>query len=132
MDLSSSSEASTRGIRVRVAPQYDGERSDPRRGMWLFAYTIRIANEGVETVQLLARYWHIQNALGQVQEVRGKGVVGEQPVLEPGAEFEYTSQCPLDTPTGSMWGHFLMETAEGERFEAEIPRFELIEPGAIH
>lgn len=125
-------EACTRGIRVRAQSEYVPERSRPDRGVWLFGYRIQIVNEGVETVQLLGRHWIIVDAAGRREEVRGSGVVGEQPVLEPGAEFTYTSQCPLPTPCGSMQGTYLMVTANGERFEAEIPHFELIQANAIN
>jgi len=101
-------------------------------GLWLFVYEIHIRNEGLETVQLRARHWYIEDATGRCEEVRGKGVVGEQPVLEPDTEFSYTSQCQLTTPYGSMRGTYLMVTAAGEQFHAEIPRFDLIQPQAIH
>lgn len=126
------SEAVTEGLRVRVEARYSPERSDPSRSEWFFLYTIRLANEGSETCQLLSRHWIIRNAAGKVEEVRGPGVVGEQPVLEPGDAFEYTSGCPLDTPFGSMEGSYQMVTEGGEHFDAEIARFELREPGAIH
>lgn len=132
MDASAHYEACTRGIRVRAQSEYVAERSRPERGVWLFGYRIQIVNEGVETVQLLGRHWIIVDAAGRREEVRGSGVVGEQPVLEPGAEFAYTSQCPLPTPCGSMQGTYLMVTAGGERFEAEIPHFELIQANAIN
>lgn len=132
MDASSQYEAFTRGIRVRAQSEYVADRSRPDLGVWLFGYRIQILNEGVETVQLLARHWIILDAAGHREEVRGSGVVGEQPVLEPGAEFTYTSQCRLPTPCGSMQGTYLMVTAGGERFEAEIPRFELIQASAIN
>ena len=126
----SSSEAITEGIRVEVESHYSQERSRP--GQWFFLYSIRITNEGSETVQLLSRHWIIRDATGRVEEVRGPGVVGEQPVLEPGESFEYTSGCPLATPFGSMEGTYAMLTAGGERFDAEIAEFVLREPGAIH
>ena len=108
------------------------EGSRPEVGLWVFAYEIQIRNEGVETVQLRSRHWYIHDATGRCEEVRGRGVVGEQPVLEPDSEFTYTSQCQLTTPYGSMRGSYLMVTAGGERFEAEIPSFDLIQPGALH
>ena len=107
-------------------------RRQPQRNQWFFLYTIRIANEGAESCQLVSRHWVIRNATGRVEEVRGPGVVGQQPVLEPGESFEYTSGCPLDTPFGSMQGTYQMVTSGGTRFDAEIARFELREPGAIH
>lgn len=125
-------EASTQGIRVRVETRYAPEYSQPQRNQWFFLYTIHITNEGQEEVQLLARHWIIRDATGKVEEVRGPGVVGENPVLEPGASFRYTSGCPLATPFGSMEGSYEMVTAKGERFAARIPLFELREPGAIH
>jgi ApaG protein len=126
------SDACTRGIRVRVRSQYVPERSQPERSQWLFAYRISILNEGDETVKLLSRHWRITDATGQVEEVRGPGVVGEQPVLAPGEDFEYTSSCSLPTPYGQMTGTYQMITAEGERFDAEIAPFSLAEPRAIH
>jgi len=115
-----------------VRSHYAAERSRPEWGQWLFVYEIEIRNEGMETVQLRSRHWFIEDATGRCEEVRGQGVVGEQPVLEPGTEFSYMSQCPLTTPCGSMRGSYLMVTAGGEEFQAEIPRFGLMQPGAIH
>jgi ApaG protein len=126
------SEAVTRGIRVAVRSRYVAERSRPMMNEFFFAYTIRISNEGRETVQLVSRAWLIEDAEGHVEEVRGPGVVGEQPVLGPGEAFEYTSACPLTTPFGSMRGTYQMVTANGERFEAEIARFRLAEPHSLH
>ena len=128
----SMSEAVTRGVRVQVAARYSPERSDPSHNLWFFLYTIRIRNEGGETVQLKNRHWVITDATGKVEEVKGPGVVGEQPVLDPGDSFEYTSGCPLRTPYGTMHGSYDMHTARGERFDAEIASFTLREPGAIH
>ena len=125
------SEASTRGIRVEVEARYAPEHSQPGR-RWFFLYTIRISNEGEETVQLVSRHWIITDATGHVEEVRGAGVVGEQPVLEPGDEYEYTSGCPLDTPMGSMEGRYEMVWESGGSFDAEIARFELRQPTALH
>jgi len=127
-----SSEALTQGIRVSVESRYAPEYSHPERNQWFFLYTIQITNEGEEEVQLLSRHWIIRDATGKVEEVRGPGVVGESPVLEPGASFQYTSGCPLATPFGSMEGAYEMVTARGERFDARIARFSLREPGAIH
>lgn len=126
----STSEAVTEGIRVEVESRYSKEHSDGAN--WFFLYTIRISNEGTETVQLLSRHWIIRDATGKIEEVRGPGVVGEQPVLEPGEAFEYTSGCPLTTPFGSMEGTYQMVTAGGVRFDAEIAEFVLRQPGAIH
>jgi ApaG protein len=128
----SHSEAVTRGIRVSVECRHAPEYSQPQRNQWFFLYTIEIANEGDEEVQLLSRHWLIRDATGKVEEVRGPGVVGESPVLPPGQSFEYTSGCPLATPFGSMEGTYQMTTAGGERFDVRIARFELREPGAIH
>ena len=126
------SQATTRGIRVRVESKYVPERSRPMMNEYFFAYTIEIANEGRETVQLVSRAWTITDAEGHVEEVRGPGVVGEQPVLAPGEAFEYTSACPLGTPFGSMRGTYQMVTEGGERFDAEIAAFQLAEPYAIN
>ncbi|MCA9637291.1 MAG: Co2+/Mg2+ efflux protein ApaG [Myxococcales bacterium] len=126
-----SSEATTRGIRVRVRSRYSPDHSQPPE-RWLFVYTIEIANEGEDTVQLISRHWVITDAHGEVEEVRGPGVVGVQPVLPPGESFEYTSFCPLTTPFGSMQGTYQMLTEEGETFEAEIATFRLSTPYAVN
>ena len=123
-------EAITRNLRVTVDPHYLEDESEPGEQRFLWAYTIEITNVGSETVQLLNRYWQITDARGQVQEVRGPGVVGEQPVLAPGDAFTYTSGCPLPTPSGIMVGAYEMETAGGERFEVDIPAFSLDMPDA--
>lgn len=128
----SGSEAITRGIRVSVEPRYSPEHSNPHRQEWFFLYTITIANEGEQTVQLLNRHWVITNALGEVEEVRGAGVVGHQPVLKTGESFQYTSGCPLKTPFGSMRGTYEMLTERDERFLVEIAPFILREPNAYH
>lgn len=126
-----SSEAVTRGIRVQVTSQYVPERSDPANREWFFIYRVRIANEGSETAQLVSRHWVITDADGDIEEVRGPGVVGEQPVLAPGQSFEYTSACPLPTAFGTMHGSYQMVTRAGERFDAEIAPFTLAEPMAV-
>ena len=123
-------EAITRNLRVTVNPHYLEEESEPEEKRFLWAYTVEIANVGSETVQLLNRYWQITDARGHVQEVRGPGVVGEQPVLAPGDAFTYTSGCPLPTPSGIMVGAYEMETSGGERFEVDIPAFSLDMPDA--
>lgn len=123
-------EAITRNLRVTVDPHYLEDESEPGEQRFLWAYTIEITNVGSETVQLLNRYWQITDARGQVQEVRGPGVVGEQPVLAPGDAFTYTSGCPLPTPSGIMVGAYEMETSGGERFEVDIPAFSLDMPDA--
>lgn len=126
----SSSEAVTRGIRVEVESRHSPYHSSP--GVWFFLYTIRISNEGSDTAQLLSRHWIITDANGRVEEVRGPGVVGDQPVLDPGDSYEYTSGCPLPTPFGSMRGTYEMVTPDGRRFDAAIAEFLLREPGSVH
>ena len=127
-----SSDSVTQGLRVSVRARYSPEHSDPPRSQWFFLYTIRLHNQSGETCQLLNRHWIIRNGAGKVEEVRGPGVVGEQPVLEPGDEYEYTSGCPLDTPFGSMEGSYEMVWESGGSFDAEIARFELRQPTALH
>jgi ApaG protein len=121
--------ATTRGIRITVTPQYLPERSSPDDRQYFWAYRVEIVNLSADAVQLRTRYWRITDENGQVQEVRGPGVVGEQPVIEPGGAFEYTSGCPLTTPTGIMAGHYGMVTDREEAFDAEIPAFSLDTPG---
>jgi ApaG protein len=123
-------EAVTRGIRVRVTPQYLEEESSPEKDRFFWAYTIDISNEGSETVQLRSRHWQITDGDGRTEEVRGPGVVGETPVLEPGKSFRYTSGCPLDTPSGIMVGTYQMTTEGGELFNVAIPAFSLDSPHA--
>lgn len=120
--------ATTNAIQVCVEPRFLEERSAPDKGRYFWAYTIDIANLGTRTVQLVSRHWIITDALGQTEEVRGPGVVGEQPVLAPGESFEYTSGVPLTTPTGIMAGHYWMQTTDGETFEVDIPAFSLDSP----
>jgi ApaG protein len=122
------SEAVTRNVRVHVESEFAPGRSSPAENKWFFLYTIRITNESAETVQLLSRHWIITDAMGEVREVRGPGVVGKQPVLEPGESFEYTSGCDLTTPFGTMRGTYQMVSSEREEFEIEIPAFTLTEP----
>jgi ApaG protein len=126
------SDTTTRGIRVQVTSTYLPERSSPRDCQYLFAYHIRISNVGSETAQLVSREWIITSADGEVERVKGPGVVGEQPVLTPGSSFEYTSYCPLKTSVGSMQGSYQMMTADGEKFEAHIAPFTLAAPHALH
>ncbi len=121
-------QATTRAIQVTARPAYQEEQSSPGENRYVWAYHIRIENLGTETVQLLNRYWHITDSLGHVEEVRGPGVVGEQPVLRPGEAYEYTSGCPLSTPSGIMLGRYEMQGAQGEPFEVEIPAFSLDSP----
>lgn len=124
-------ETVTQGIRVRVTPQYLEEESAPEDGRYFWAYTIEIVNEGSETVQLRMRHWRITDAAGRTEEVRGRGVVGETPVLKPGASFRYTSGCPLTTPSGIMVGSYHMTTEAGERIDVAIPAFSLDSPHAV-
>ncbi|MDX2101437.1 MAG: Co2+/Mg2+ efflux protein ApaG [Alphaproteobacteria bacterium] len=118
----------TEGITVTVQPFYLAEQSSPDEGHYVWAYHVRIENGGRQTVQLKTRYWRITDAHGRVQEVRGAGVVGEQPVLDPGDFFEYTSGTPLSTPSGIMTGTYQMEASDGRQFDAEIPAFSLDSP----
>jgi ApaG protein len=120
--------AVTRGIQVTVKPQFLAERSSVEYDRDFWAYTIEIVNNGSITVQLRNRHWTITDGRGQLQEVRGPGVVGEQPVLPPGGRFEYTSGVPLTTPTGVMVGSYEMVTETGERFEVAVPAFSLDSP----
>jgi ApaG protein len=126
------SDTVTRGIRIRVKSTYLSDRSSPRDSQYLFAYHVHISNEGAETAQLVSREWIITSAEGEVERVKGPGVVGEQPVLQPGGSFEYTSYCPLKTAVGSMHGSYQMVTADGEKFDAQIAPFTLAAPHALH
>jgi ApaG protein len=126
------SEATTRGVHVHVRSEYAAERSQPSRSQWFFLYTVTITNEGPESVQLLTRHWIITDGAGQVDEVKGPGVVGKQPTLAPGESFEYTSGCPLSTPFGIMEGTYQMITESGDRFDARIAPFTLSEPYTVH
>ena len=119
------SSALTRGILVTVHSQYIPEKSSETGRQFAFAYTVNIANRGEETAQLVNRHWIITDADGDVQEVRGEGVVGAQPVLQPGEEFEYTSWCMIATPAGTMRGSYEMVTSDGDRFDAEVAPFKL-------
>lgn len=121
-------ESVTRGIKVVVKPFYLDDQSEPDENHFVWAYHVEIVNDGHERVQLRTRYWRITDALGRVQEVRGPGVVGEQPVLDPGEAFEYTSGTPLPTPSGIMAGTYQMEGTNGEQFDVEIPAFSLDSP----
>ncbi len=127
-----SSEIVTHGVRVTVEPSYDLERSDPHRGSWFFLYTVTITNERRDTVQLLHRHWIIQDEQGRVEVVRGPGVVGQQPILQPGESFRYTSGCPLRTATGTMKGSYRMMTEDGDPFEVEIAPFVLSDTDIVH
>ena len=123
-------QAVTRNIAVTVSSRFLPERSSTEKNRYFWAYTIEIRNRGDTTVQLKTRHWRITDGVGQTQEVRGAGVVGEEPVLEPGAKFEYTSGVPLPTPSGFMAGTYGMVTPDGEHFEIEIPAFSLDGPEA--
>lgn len=122
----------TRHITVTVQPVYLEDQSSPAEGHYVWAYRVRIENNGEETVQLKRRHWKITDALGRMQEVQGAGVIGEQPVLEPGKSFEYTSGTPLSTPSGIMMGSYQMENDEGETFDVGIPAFSLDSPHEVH
>ncbi|MDQ0392600.1 Co2+/Mg2+ efflux protein ApaG [Labrys monachus] len=118
----------TRHIQVTVQPQFLPEESRPDEGRYFWAYTIEIVNRGPQTVQLRSRKWEITDERGRREEVRGAGVVGEQPVLDPGERFEYTSGCPLSTPSGVMVGTYQMVSDSGEAFDVDIPAFSLDSP----
>jgi len=131
-DPSPLSDAVTHEIRVEVMARHAPENSRPREGEWVFQYTVRITNQSSETVQLLSRHWIIMDGTGQVEEVRGPGVVGEQPVLAPGESFKYSSWCPLRTPTGTMHGTYRMTRDGGEQFDIEIAQFGLRAKYTVH
>ena len=129
-ELAPMSEAITDGIRVEVLSQYSAENSRP--GEWVFQYTVRITNQSLATVQLISRHWIITDAVDHVEEVRGPGVVGNQPVLAPGEAFKYSSWCPLKTPTGSMRGTYQMVKEDGTQFDIEIAPFGLRPRYTVH
>jgi len=120
--------ATTRDISVTVETSYLEKQSDPDEQYFVWAYRITIANHSNQTVQLLSRHWKISDGQGRVQEVRGEGVIGEQPILEPGANYTYSSGTPLQTPSGFMHGSYQMQSDEGERFDVDIPAFSLDSP----
>ena len=124
-------EARTRDILVRAAPVYQAAQSDPARNQFTWSYTMEIENHGTETVQLVSRHWIITDAQNRVEEVKGPGVVGEQPTLKPREAYRYTSACPLTTSSGAMRGSYQMVTDSGDIFEAEIPEFSLHRPEAV-
>jgi ApaG protein len=126
------SDTTTRGIRIQIASFYVEERSEPLESYFFFAYRVRISNAGPETAQLISRDWIITDSDGHTERVQGEGVVGKQPVLEPGQSFDYTSFCPLRTSMGSMQGSYTMRTAGGEQFEALIDPFTLAVPGVVN
>ncbi|MBA2936009.1 Co2+/Mg2+ efflux protein ApaG [Sphingomonas sp. CGMCC 1.13654] len=121
-------EATTRDVTVRVSVSYLPEQSEPAHGRWFWAYHIRIENDGDEAVQLLTRHWMIADGRGLVEEVRGDGVVGDQPMIDPGESYDYVSGCPLKTPTGSMKGSYGMVDMDGMPFDVVIPLFPLHSP----
>ncbi|MCA1403933.1 Co2+/Mg2+ efflux protein ApaG [Ensifer sp. IC3342] len=123
--------ALTRDIEVTVEPYYLEEQSDPDDSRYVWGYRIVISNHSDTTVRLMTRYWHITDENGQVDEVSGPGVIGEQPLLSPGDTYEYSSGCPLDTPSGVMFGHYSMEAEDGETFNVAIPAFSLDSPGLV-
>ncbi len=126
------SDVVTQGIRVSVQSSYMSAESQPERGRYLFAYTVQIANEGDTPAQLISRHWIIQDALGRTEHVRGPGVVGDQPRLEPGQSYEYTSFCPLGTPSGSMHGTYQMVRDDGSQFDAVVGMFALMAPQILN
>jgi ApaG protein len=125
-------ECITRGVKIIVRPQYLDGQSKPEEGHFVWAYTITIENHGRETVTLRTRYWKITDANGQVQEVRGAGVVGEQPTLKPGDTYSYTSGCPLKTSSGFMVGAYQMQKPDGEFINVDVPAFSLDSPHEKH
>lgn len=126
------SDTVTNGVRVEVSARFLEERSNPQANKFIFAYTVTITNTDAASVQLVSRKWIIKDADGDVETVEGPGVVGEKPVLQPGQSFEYTSFCPLETPFGTMEGHYNMVGADGSRFEARIAPFGLAIPGSLN
>ena len=120
--------ARTRDVTVRVSVSFLAEQSEPAAGRWFWAYHIRIENDGAQAVQLIRRHWRISDGRGVRHDVRGDGVVGEQPVIEPGGSYDYVSGCPLQTSTGAMEGTFHMVAGDGSSFDAAIPRFPLSGP----
>ena len=124
-------DTTTRGIRIQVTSRYLPDRSSPKEGTYLFTYHVRISNVGEETAQLVSREWIITNADGEVERVKGPGVVGEQPVLDPGDTHRYTSGAVITTPVGTMEGTYEMHDGEGGMFRADIPRFSLRMPGVV-
>ena len=124
--------ATTQGVTVRVAVSFLPEQSEPDRGRWFWAYHIRIENDGQQAVQLLTRHWIITDGRGARHTVEGEGVVGEQPLIEPGGSFDYVSGCPLATPSGAMQGSYRMASPDGSSFDVDIPRFMLLASAVLH
>ena len=125
-------EATTRGLTVRVSVSFLPEQSDPHKGRWFWSYHIRLENHGEQAVQLVSRHWLITDGRGNRHEVKGEGVVGEQPLIGPGGSYDYVSGCPLNTPSGAMQGSYHMIAADGVSFDADIPRFPLLAPVTLH
>lgn len=125
-------EATTENIKIEVHPTYFKEESDPRKPVYCFRYRVRITNQSSVSVQLMHRHWVIVDGTGQTEEVKGPGVIGQQPIIAPGSMFEYESFCPLSTPTGSMHGSYEMVKQGGDKVDIKIPKFLLIEPGHFH
>ena len=132
IELGPMSDAVTNGIRVEVLSRYSAENSQPGMGEWVFQYTVRLTNQGSDTVQLMTRHWIITDALEHIREVEGPGVIGEQPVLAPGESFKYSSWCPLATPTGMMRGTYQMVSEDGTQFDIEIAPFALRARYTVH
>jgi ApaG protein len=132
LDLGPLSEAVTKNVSVEVLSQYSPENSHPQQGEWMFQYTVRITNMSLENVQLISRHWIITDAAEEIREVKGPGVVGEQPVLAPGESFKYSSWCPLKTPLGKMRGTYQMISAGGDQFDVEIAPFALKARYTVH
>ena len=122
----------TKAITITVEPFYLDEQSEPDDGHYVWAYHVRIENNGPKTVQLMTRHWRITDSMGHVQEIQGDGVVGEQPVLKPGEGFRYTSGAVIETPVGTMHGSYQMVAADGQQFDATIPEFVLSAPHTLH
>ncbi len=125
-------EATTNDIRIEVQPSYEREQSNPMQNYYFFSYRVRISNMADRPLKLMSRHWVITDAFGKVEEVMGPGVIGQQPLLKPGEVFEYSSFCPLSTPTGSMKGTYIMVGPKGEQVEVTIPAFVLSEPNHYH
>jgi len=126
------SDAVTNGIRVEVLSRHSPENSKPFASSWVFQYTVRITNQGTQTAQLVSRHWIITDAVEHTEEVKGPGVIGEQPVLAPGQSFQYSSWCPLTTPTGTMRGTYQMVRQDGGQFDVEIAPFALRAPYTVN
>lgn len=131
-ELASLSDAVTENIRVEVMSQFAPKHSRPDHGEWVFQYTVRITNQGLDTVQLMSRHWIITDAADNVREVQGPGVVGQQPVLAPGDSHKYSSWCPLETPVGMMRGTYQMLRSGGETFDIEVAPFALKARYSVH